>query len=161
MGSPTWDGESQGKMRAGFLVLAALLVALSGARVALAQAPCSKSDFEAVVDEAGGALRDLALQNTPQFQAKLRQLKTKRGWSDDQFLKEAEPLVRDEKIAGFDGKSEELLSRITGAGQAGASGGTPDCTLLVGLRASMTALVETQKAKWAYMFDKIDGELRK
>jgi hypothetical protein len=161
MGNPTWDGESQAKMRAGFLVLAALLIALSGARAALAQASCSKTDFEAVVDEAAGALRGLAQQNTPQFQAKLRQLKTKRGWSDDQFLKEAEPLVRDEKIAGFDEKSAELLARITGAGQAGASGDAPDCTLLVGLRASMTSLVETQKAKWAYMFDKIDKELRK
>ena len=161
MGNPTWDGESQAKMRAGFLVLAALLVALSGARAALAQAPCSKADFEAVVDEAAGALRDLAQQNTPQFQARLRQLKIKRGWSDDRFLQEAEPLVRDETIAGFDQKSEELLARITGAGQAGASGATPDCTLLVGLRGSMGALVETQKAKWTYMFDKIEGELRK
>jgi hypothetical protein len=149
-------------MRASFLVLAALLVALPVARAPLAQAPqCSKTDFEGVVDEAAGALRGLAQQNTPQFQAKLRQLKTKRGWSDDQFLKEAEPLVRDEKITGFDEKSGELLSRITGAGQAGASGDAPDCTLLVGLRASMAALVETQKAKWAYMFDKIDKELRK
>ena len=69
--------------------------------------------------------------------------------------------MRDEKIAGFDQKSEDLLARITGAGQAGASGDAPDCTLLVGLRASMAALVETQKAKWAYMFDKIEGELRK
>ena len=148
-------------MRAGLLVLAALLVALSGARAALAQAQCSKADFEAVVDEAGGALRGLAQQNTPHFQASLRQLKAKRGWSNDQFLKEAEPLVRDEKIAGFDRKSEELLARITGAGQSGASGEAPDCTLLAGLRASMAALVETQKAKWTYMFDKIEGELRK
>ena len=161
MGSPTWDGESQGKMRAGFLLLAALLIALSGARAALAQAPCSKADFEAVVDEAAGALRGLAQQNTPPFQAQLRQLKAKRGWSDDQLLKEAEPLVRDEKIAGFDEKSADLLARITGAGRAGASGDAPDCALLVGLRASMAALVETQKAKWAYMFDKIDKELRK
>jgi hypothetical protein len=147
-------------MRAGVLVLAALLVALFGARAALAQAPpCSKADFEAVVDEAAGALRGLAQQNTPHFQASLRQLKAKRGWSDDQFLKEAEPLVRDDKITGFDRTSEDLLARITGAGQAGAA--NPDCTLLVGLRASMAALVETQKAKWAYMFEKIEGELRK
>jgi hypothetical protein len=148
-------------MRAGVLVLAALLVALFGARAALAQAPCSKADFETVVDEAAGALRGLAQQNTPHFQASLRQLKAKRGWSDDQFLKEAEPLVRDEKITGFDRTSEDLLARITGAGQAGAAGATPDCSLLVGLRASMAALVETQKAKWAYMFEKIEGELRK
>ena len=29
MGSPTWDGESQGKMRAGLLLLAALLTAVA------------------------------------------------------------------------------------------------------------------------------------
>ena len=149
-------------MRAGFLVAAALLVALPAARAPLAQAvQCSRADFEAVVDEAAGALRDLALQNTPQFQARLRQLKAKRGWSDEQFLKEAEPLVRDEKIAGFDQTSEELLARITGAGQVGASNEAPDCALLGGLRASMGTLVETQKVKWSYMFEKIDGELRK
>ena len=46
-------------MRAGFVVRAALLIALSCARVAWAQATCSKADFEAVVDEAAGALRGL------------------------------------------------------------------------------------------------------
>ncbi len=114
-----------------------------------------------MVDEAAGALRELARQNTPHFQAKLRQLKAKRGWSDDQLLKEAEPLVRDEKIAAFDQKSEDFVARITSGGQAGASGAAPDCTLLAELRTVMGSLVETQKAKWAYMFDKIEGELRK
>jgi hypothetical protein len=147
-------------MRAGFVVLAALLVASPGGR-ALAQAKCSKADFETVVDEAGGALRALAQQNTPPFQAKLRQLKAKRGWSDEQFLAEAEPLVHDETISAFDRQAEGLVSRITSAGQSGAAGEAPDCTLLASLRASMGTLVETQKAKWAYMFDKIEKELRK
>jgi hypothetical protein len=149
-------------MRAGLLVVAGLLAGFPGWAVALAQAPaCAKADFEVVVDEAAGALRELAQQNTPQFQAKLRQLKVKRGWSDDQFLKEAEPLVRDEKIAAFDQKSEEFLTRITSGGQAGTSAGAPDCKLLAELRATMQTLVETQKAKWAYMFEKIEVELRK
>lgn len=147
--------------RARFLVLAGL-AAVSGAGAALAQAPqCSKADFEAVVDEAAGALRDLARQNTPAFQGKLRQLKGKRGWSDEQFLKEAEPLVRDERIAAYDQESEEFLARITSGGQAGPAGGAPDCKLLTSLRATMRLLVETQKAKWAYMFERIEGELRK
>jgi hypothetical protein len=145
-------------MRAGFVVLAAVLMASTAGR---AESQCSKGDFEAVVDEAGGALRALAQQNTPPFQAKLRQLKTKRGWSDEQFLAEAEPLVRDETISDFDRKSEALLSRITSAGQSGAAGEAPDCTLLASLRASMASLVETQKAKWAYMFEKIDKALQK
>ena len=141
-------------MRSGLLLLGTLL-ALESACPAVAQGTCSKADFESVVDEAASALRGLAQQNTPQFQAKLRQLKAKRGWSDDQFLKEAEPLVRDDKIAEFDQKSETLLLRITDGGQAGA----PDCSLLAGLRASMATLVETQQAKWTYMFGKIDREL--
>jgi hypothetical protein len=150
-------------MRAGLLAVAVLLAGLVGAGVASAQAPaCSKADFEVVVDEAAGALRELARQNTPPFQAKLRQLKAKRGWSDEQFLKEAEPLVRDDAIAAFDRRSDEFLARIMSGGQTGAqAGGAPDCALLAQLRSVMQALVETQKSKWAYMFEKIEGELRK
>jgi|SoiMethySBSTD1v2_1073268.scaffolds.fasta_scaffold13280_2 hypothetical protein len=163
MGNPDLGGEIQDKMRAGLLLAAALLGAASLERVAVAQSAgqCSKVDFEAVVDEAGAALRTLAQQNTPQFQARLRQLKQRRGWSDEQFLKEAEPLVRDDRIAAFDQKSEDLLARITGAGQAAPPGGAPNCALLAGLRDSMTTLIETQKAKWAYMFERIDAELRR
>jgi len=149
-------------MRAGVLMVAGLLLALPATRAAMAQpAACAKADFEIVVDEAAGALRDLARQNTPQFQGRLRQLKTKRGWSDDRFLQEAEPLVRDDRIADFDRKSEAFLGRITSAGQAGSANAAPDCALLAELRATMKVLVETQKAKWAYMFEKIEGELRK
>ena len=150
-------------MRAGVWLLTGVLLAHGGAAPrALAQAaPCSKADFEAVVDEAAGSLRDLTRQNTPQFQAKLRLLKEKRGWSNDQFMKEAEPFVRDETIAGFDRTSEEFLSRIMHGGQSQAATDKPDCALLTGLRASMQSLVETQKTKWAYMFDKLDKELAK
>jgi hypothetical protein len=149
--------------RAHVLVVAGLLgAAIAGSAAGLAQTPqCSKGDFEAVVDEAAGALRELAQQNTPPFQGKLRQLKGKRGWSDDQLVREAEPLVRDDKIAGFDEKSEELLLRITSGGQAGAADSAPNCKLLAELRLVMGSLVETQKAKWAYMFEKIEAELRK
>src|SRR5215813_12073497 len=108
-------------MRASLVVLAALLIASPTGHAVVAQPKCSKADFESVVDEAGDALRALAQQNTPPFQAKLRQLKTKRGWSDEQFLAEAEPLVRDETIAGFDRQAEGLVSRITSAGQSGTA----------------------------------------
>jgi transcriptional regulator with XRE-family HTH domain len=145
------------------LVVAAMLCASAGcAGVALAQAPgCSKADFEAVVDEAAANLRELSRQNTPQFQAKLRHLREKRGWSQEQFLKEAAPFVRDDQIAAYDQKSEEFLARITSGGQAQSTTAAPDCALLAELRNAMKALVETQKAKWTYMFAKLDKELSK
>jgi hypothetical protein len=148
-------------MRAGLVGVIALLLAAFNAACALAETPCSKADFEAVVDEAAAALRSLNHQNTPQFQARLRQLKDKRGWSHEQFLLEASPFVRDEAIAAFDQKSEDFLTRITQGGQSQVTATALNCGLLVELRGSLASLVETQKAKWTYMFDKINGELRK
>lgn len=135
-------------------------LALSGAVLA-DDRPCAKTDFEQVVEEAAGTLRDLNNKNRPEFQDKLRQLKTKRGWSQDQFLQEAKPLVQDEKIATFDQRSDELLATINNMGEAGAAAKKPDCALLLELRARMKVLVDTQTQKWAYMFDKIDAELWK
>ena len=128
---------------------------------AAAPASCSKSDFESVVERAAGALRDLNGRNKPAFQEKLRTLKTKRGWTHDQFLKEAAPYVRDDKIAVYDQTTDELLSAISKLGQEGATAATPDCALLLELRARMTVLVDTQTQKWTYMFEKIETELWK
>jgi hypothetical protein len=120
---------------------------------------CAKSDFEGVVDDAAAALRDLNLKNKPDFQEKLRQLKDKRGWSHDQFMTEAAPYVRDDKIAVFDQESEQLLNDISSLGQEGADAKTPDCALLHELRARMKVLVDTQTAKWTYMFEKLNAAL--
>lgn len=120
---------------------------------------CEKSDFEAVVDNAAAALRNLNMKNKPAFQEKLRALKEKRGWSHDVFLKEAAPFVRDERITVFDEQSERLLSDISTMGQEGAEAKTPDCALLLELRARMKVLVDTQNAKWTYMFEKLDAAL--
>jgi len=123
---------------------------------------CGKADFEGVVNDAGAALRDLTQQNLPVLQGKLRQLKDKRSWSNDDFLKQAGPLVRDETVAGFDKKSEELVARITGGGTKGeTAAAAPDCNLLVSLKGDLKQLVETQKAKWTHMLGKVDAELGK
>jgi len=141
---------------------AALLLALLGAVPLAAQqaGACAKADFEAVVKEAGAALDGLTRKNTAAFQAKLGELKDKRKWTNEQYLKEAEPLVRDEAILGFDKKSQELVGRITGAGQAEAPA-ADDCARLAGLRADLKTLIETQQGKWTHMFAKIEKELAK
>jgi len=142
---------------------ALLMLQLAAAAHAQAAAPaaeqCAKAEFEDVVDQAAAALRDLNLKNKPAFQEKLRELKDKRGWSHDQFLKEATPFVRDDKIAVFDQDSERLLSDISSLGQEGAEAKTPDCALLLELRARMDVLVKTQSEKWDYMFKKLDAAL--
>lgn len=120
---------------------------------------CEKADFEAVVDGAAQTLRVIQQKQTPAFQAKLRALKEKRGWSHEQFLSEAARFVKDDRIAEFDEKSERLLLEINSTGDGG--GKTPDCAVLAKLKAAMAALVETQNAKWAYMFQQVDAALAK
>jgi len=150
-------------MRAQLSAVVVLLLALAGASDAVLSqgAACAKADFEAVVNAAGVALRDLTQQNTPVFQAKLRELKDKRSWSNDEFMKQAEPLVRDETIAGFDKKSEELVTRIASGGGRSEAEPAPDCTVLTGLQGDLKLLVETQQAKWTHMLAKVEKELAK
>lgn len=142
-------------------VVLGVLVAAAAVAPATAEEACAKADFEAVVDEAAGVLRDLNQKNKPAFQDKLRQLQAKRGWDHETFLKAAEPYVRDEQIGAYDQKSEELLSKISSMGQEGADAKTPDCKLLGQLKGFMASLVEQQTKKWAYMSDKLDKELAK
>ena len=81
---------------------------------------------------------------------------------EDEFLKQGEPLVRDETIAGYDKRSEELVVRITGGGTQGETAITaPDCGVLKSLLADLKLLVETQQAKWTHMLGKVDQELGK
>lgn len=139
----------------------AFLVVAGTSSPAAEDAQCAKADFEAVVEQAAGSLRELNVKNKPLFQEKLRSLKAKRGWTNEQFMTEAAPLVRDDKIASYDQATEELLSAISQMGQEGAAAAQPDCALLLELRARMKALVDTQTTKWGYMFEKIDTELWK
>lgn len=122
---------------------------------------CQKEDFEAVVEATASSLRDLNSKNRPEFQEKLRELKLKRNWNQNEFMEKAAPFVRDDKTAVYDKSTDELLSAISSMGREGASAASPDCAILLELRARMNVLVDTQTAKWNYMFDKLNAELAK
>ncbi|MBU1210605.1 MAG: hypothetical protein KJ587_04935 [Alphaproteobacteria bacterium] len=141
------------------VVIGLLLVAIahSGAN---AQS-CARSDFEAVVDDAAEALRQLNSENKPVFQELLRTLKDKRGWDHDVYLREATPFVQDEKIDALDQRSQDLLTDIATLGEEGTAAPTPDCALLAELRQRMQELVTAQTAKWHYMFTKLRTEIDK
>lgn len=155
--SRKWRGSAA--IAAASTAVLALIVCVMPA--AAQPAACAKADFEAVVDEAAAALRDLNQKHKPDFQERLKALKDKRGWGHDQFMKEAAPFVKDAAIAGFETKSSELLDQISTLGQDGAAAKSPDCALLSELKARMKLLVEIQGQKWSYMFGKLDVELGK
>ncbi len=144
-----------------WVAVIAVISCCSSLRAGETPATCAKEDFESVVEVASGSLRDLNNQNRPMFQEKLRALKDKRNWSHDEFIDKAKPFVKDDKTAVYDQTTDELLSAIASMGQEGAAADAPDCALLLDLRARMKMLVDTQSAKWSYMFEKLDAELAK
>lgn len=147
----------QGILAAGFAFLAAQFATTTTAHAQR----CARGDFEAVVDEAAEALRTLNSQHKPEFQNMLRTLRIKRGWSHDDFLREAAPFVQDDKIDSYNQKSQDLLGEIANLGEAGTNTANPDCSLLAKLRERMRVLVDAQSAKWQYMFDKLQNEIDK
>lgn len=112
------------------------------------------------MDEAGSTLRKINGRQKPEFQAKLRALREKRKWSDEEFRTKALPYVQDETITEFDDRIRQSLFEITNLGTTDEEpGAAPDCSLLEELRASLSNLVSSLEAKWAHMFAKIDKAL--
>jgi hypothetical protein len=138
-------------------MLAALLGCSSAAHAA--EPGCPKAEFEAVVAEAASRLRELALANRPVVDARLRELKSKRGWNDGAFLAAAGPLVNDARTAELDRASQELLAHMRAA--SGEEATAADCALLASLRDKLASVVAMQTEKWAHIRDNIDDALRK
>jgi hypothetical protein len=133
---------------------AALLFAVGSAQAAT----CSKEDFAKAVDLAGSSLRKVGAESMPRIQAKMRQLKDKRGWPDQGFEERAFSALQDERIAQFDAQANDLLSRLDTLGSF-----TPatdaDCARLDELNATSLELLATVKAKAAYSLSKLDQML--
>jgi len=140
----------------GWLAAAVLMLCLQPDTV-LAQS-CTREDFAAAVDEAGAALRAYNSDATPQLAAKLRQLKTRKGWNDSNYEQMALDYLHDARIAGLDRKANDLLVKVDELGRIDEEG-SPDCSKLAELKASSLELLAVMKAKSKYLIDKIDGEL--
>jgi hypothetical protein len=149
-------GRDIGAARARAILVAALLFAGPAA----AQDPaCTREAFEEAVGLSAAALRDLTGQNRPIFQTRLRELKDKRGWDHNQFMREAAPIVQDARTDAYDRESAALLEEIQRMGAEGSAAATPDCEALAHLKSRMQALVDAQRGKWAYLIDKVEQEL--
>lgn len=144
--------------RAACALLALMLLAPAGLSTAKDPA-CTREAFEQAVSQSAESLRDLTGVNRPIFQIRLRELKDKRGWDHGQFLREAAPIVQDERTDAYDKESAALLEEISRMGAEGSAAPTPDCAALARLKGHMQALVDAQRGKWAYLIEKVEREL--
>jgi hypothetical protein len=145
------------------------MVFLLGASTAWAE-DCGREAMGRVVDNAGAALTAMNETNKRQFHEKLQQLKVQRGWSDAQFVAQATPFIRDDRIAALDAENKALLAKVPelGAGAStaalasvapGMDAGGGRCGMVKELRQLMSAVVENSRSKWTYMLGKLDAAL--
>lgn len=149
---------------------AALIVLFFGHMTAAAE-DCGRDALTGIVNEASAQLNSMNDANKKRFQEKLQVLKAKSGWSDADFVAKATPFIKDDRIAGFDAENRALLARVPelggGTSVASLAAATPDvslngegrCGMGSALRQLMNAVVENSRAKWTYMFGKLDAAL--
>jgi len=135
-------------------LFAVLLCLCAGSRV---QA-CTAEDFAAAVDKSGAALRAFNAQALPKLQAKLKQLKDKKGWDDADYEEKALDTARDARTAKLDADAEDLILKIDMLGRP-PTDAPPDCTKLAELEAAGIELLAVMKAKSTYTLAKLDAAM--
>jgi len=119
---------------------------------------CTAQDFATAVDEAGSRLRAFNESSLPRLKSRLRQLKTARGWRNQDYEQRAMDQIHDARIASFDRQASDLLFELDRLGREGDNP-DPDCTKLASLEASASELLAVMKTRTAYMLDKLDAEI--
>lgn len=144
-------------LRGGAAAAAFFAGVLSGAVPASAEM-CPATDFSREVDAAGEALRSFNSSMAPELQQRIRQLKTAKGWSDEDAERLAQDYLFDARIAGLDRKANDLLTKLDDLGSLGEQGNA-DCSKLNELKATGVELLAVMKAKSSYTLAKIDDEI--
>lgn len=134
----------------GLLAALALVLAHAGAR----GATCTAEDFAAAVDKSGAQLRAFNAEALPKLQAKLKQLKQKKGWDEEKSLDS----VRDDRTTKLDAEAEDLIVKIDMLGRPPEKG-SPDCSKLTELEAAGIELLAVMKAKSTYTLGKLDAQI--
>ena len=135
----------------------AAALAFAGAASVRPASACTGDDFGKAVDGAGADLRAFNLEHAPKLQARLRQLREKKGWPESEHEVKALEYLGDRRTAELDAKSNDLLAKIDALGRPPS--GQPDCAKLDELKATGVELMGVMRAKNSHLMAKIAAEL--
>lgn len=140
------------------VLISAAFIATAHTGAASAQERCSAADFGGVVDQTAQALRDLNINGSKRFRAKLDAARAQHGLSEEEIQHRA-TAVQDEKIDEFNREIDNLVSQMDVLSQ------TPndkiDCAKLDELKRIRDQLLTAMGQKSGYMLARIDVELAK
>lgn len=124
---------------------------------------CGPEVLKRIVGQASKALTIMNKDKTASFQQRLRELKRKRGWTDQQMLSLAAPIVENEAVAQYDQRTKGIYAQISSLGKADVGKVDRDgrCVVRDKLDSLLTELVENNVQRWAMITDALEAELAK
>ncbi len=121
---------------------------------------CNLSTLSRSVDQANTKLLTMKDQYRTSFKKQLRILKIKKGWSDREFIKNAQPLIQNNQTTAFDKVNKQLISSITALKSTNGEA-TPNCEMLAQLNFRLDKIIKNTRNKWDHMLLKIKAETEK
>lgn len=115
---------------------------------------CTAEKFAEAVDQSGANLRKILQETQPRLDAKLKQLKTARGWTEADGEERAYAALSDARMQALERQANELLEKVDQLGQVNAKS-PPDCARLQALEAAGLELQAAVRAKANYTLTRI------
>lgn len=140
------------------LRILALAAALAASLPAAAWSQtCTRAQLAEAVDKTGASLRKVTTETAPQLQAKMRQLKERKGWSDADYEEQSVALISDKRLSELDQQASDLVAKIDTLGTP--KGDDVNCATIAELEAAGAELIATVRTKASYAMAKLDQAL--
>jgi hypothetical protein len=138
------------------LALVAGMIAFAAPSGWAADRSCTRGDIADAIDRTGETLRKINADTFPALQAKMRQLKEIKGWSEADYQEQAAMLLQDTRTEQLDVQSNDLLARIDSIGVERVEG-VVACQRLDELEAITTELSVVMRTKASYASGRLEA----
>jgi hypothetical protein len=142
--------------RGWWLALVAGLVVCGAPSGWAADRSCTRGDIADAIDRTGETLRKINADTFPALQAKMRQLKDIKGWSEADYQEQAAMLLQDARTEQLDVQSNDFLARIDSIGVERVEGAVA-CQRLDELEAITTELSVVMRTKASYATGRLEA----
>jgi hypothetical protein len=142
--------------RGGWLLVVAGMIAFAAPSTWAADRSCTRGDIADAIDRTGESLRKINSDTFPALQAKMRQLRDLKRWSEADYQEQAAMLLQDARTEQLDVQSNDLLARIDSIGVERVEG-VVACQRLDELEAITSELSVVMRTKASYATARLDA----
>lgn len=136
-------------------VASSVTILMLGASVSMAEM-CPREKLDQAVDGAGAELRKLNQELAPRVQAKIRELRTLKGWKEGEAEERAYAAAQDKRLQQLDAQSATLLQKVDQLGVVDGGSQTVDCGRIADTTAAGVELQATVRARSQHLIARLD-----